>query len=88
MTLSFACPHCGKTYRNVKQKLIGKKARCSCGNVIRIGKTVLPEQKADLAKADLLDGPNLELPGPKISVPTVELKQKNIHCRSSLQRPR
>ena len=37
MTLSFACPDCGKTYRNVKQKLIGKKARCSCGKVIRIG---------------------------------------------------
>ena len=37
MTLSFACPKCGKTYRNVKQQLIGKKARCSCGKVIRIG---------------------------------------------------
>ncbi len=39
MTLSFACPHCGKEYRNLKPKLIGKKAKCACGKVIRIGES-------------------------------------------------
>lgn len=53
MTLSFACPHCGKKYRNVKPKLNGKKARCSCGNVIRIGESELPVGHQDFENLDL-----------------------------------
>jgi hypothetical protein len=37
MTVSFACPYCGKSYEKVKKELVGKKARCSCGKVIRVG---------------------------------------------------
>ncbi len=38
MTVSFSCPHCGKSYERVKKELVGKKARCSCGKLIRIGR--------------------------------------------------
>ncbi len=49
MKFSFDCPHCGKSYRNVKTTLRGRKARCSCGSVIRIGEP--PSAKSN-PKAD------------------------------------
>lgn len=37
MTLSISCPNCGKQFRNIKPEMAGKKARCSCGTVVRLG---------------------------------------------------
>lgn len=34
---SFSCPDCGKTYENVKAEMAGRKVRCSCGKVFRLG---------------------------------------------------
>ena len=35
MTISFQCPHCSKQHQ-VKAELAGKRARCSCGNQVKI----------------------------------------------------
>ena len=36
MPVAFVCPHCGKRYANVKRRLMGRRARCGCGKIIRI----------------------------------------------------
>ena len=35
MSISFACPRCGKHFK-VREELAGKRAKCSCGNVLKI----------------------------------------------------
>ncbi len=35
--LNVSCPDCGKRFDNIRPELAGKKARCSCGRVIRLG---------------------------------------------------
>lgn len=37
MKLTVSCPECGKVFRNLKPELAGKKARCSCGKLVRLG---------------------------------------------------
>ena len=37
MKLNVSCPECGKVFRNLKPELAGKKARCSCGKLVRLG---------------------------------------------------
>ena len=37
MTITVGCPNCGKKY-SLKEKLMGKKAKCACGCVFRIGR--------------------------------------------------
>jgi hypothetical protein len=44
MSLTFHCPKCGKQYSNIRQDLIGKKARCACGKVLRLGEQLQDEQ--------------------------------------------
>lgn len=80
MTLSFACPHCGKNYRNVKPKLSGKKARCSCGKVIRIGVSELPAAHQDFEQLDrepeIAEGMAESSASKKNPVPTVAVQVK------------
>lgn len=38
MTYTIGCPNCGKKY-SLKEKSIGKKAKCTCGSIFRIGST-------------------------------------------------
>jgi hypothetical protein len=64
MTVSFACPNCGKSYEKVKKELIGKKAKCSCGSVIRIQ----PAGQPTAARSPKSDENQ--------SVPTVDVKVK------------
>ena len=55
MSISFACPSCGKAYR-LKDELAGKTARCVCGKQIKVptpSPPPAPEPAADLA--NLLD---------------------------------
>jgi hypothetical protein len=83
MTLSFACPYCGKNYRNVKRKLIGKKARCSCGKVIRIGDSKLPVAHQDFDQLDLqpdvAEGKLASSKSKKNPIPTVAVQvNKNL----------
>ena len=58
MTLSVFCPVCGKQFRNIKAEMIGKKARCTCGNILRIvdafANQVEPDKPLDLLGVDLL----------------------------------
>lgn len=37
MTFSIACPECGEQFRNIKPEMAGKKARCRCGTIVRLG---------------------------------------------------
>jgi hypothetical protein len=37
LKLTVSCPDCGKVFRNLKSELAGKKARCSCGKLVRLG---------------------------------------------------
>lgn len=37
MTISISCTDCGKQFRNISPRFAGKKARCSCGAVVRLG---------------------------------------------------
>ncbi len=39
MTLSMTCPECGKQFRNIKPEFAGKKVRCGCGAITRVGQT-------------------------------------------------
>ncbi len=39
MSLSVSCPNCGKQFRNIKPELRGKKAKCACGHVVRLGES-------------------------------------------------
>ncbi len=62
MKLSTTCPGCGKQFRNIKPELAGKKVRCGCGTVLRVGqlesttpkKQELPPQPSNLLDVDLL----------------------------------
>lgn len=36
MAFSISCPSCGKTFRNIKPELAGKKAKCKCGATVRL----------------------------------------------------
>ena len=80
MTLSFDCPNCGKKYRRVKRSLIGKKARCSCGNLIRIGGSDLPNGDDDFDKpnlpASVSDIKRTSTSPSKRRVPTVDVEVK------------
>lgn len=67
MTLNVSCPNCGKKFERIKPSLIGKKAQCVCGQIIRLGKkqkrvskSSLPDSRTpsqkndDLMQVDLL----------------------------------
>lgn len=36
MPLSFTCPQCGKQYQRVRDRYVGKKMKCSCGQIMRL----------------------------------------------------
>lgn len=59
MKLTVSCPDCGKVFRNLKPELAGKKARCSCGKLVRLGakknsasetSAVLPAESQDASQ--------------------------------------
>lgn len=45
MKLSVSCPSCGKNFHNIKPEMAGKKARCRCGTVVRLGSLESPQPK-------------------------------------------
>ena len=47
MSLSVSCPNCGKRFKNIKPELAGKKARCACGNVVRLGGAKIKDSDSD-----------------------------------------
>lgn len=56
MKLSVSCPACGKKFGNIKPELAGKKAKCGCGNVIRLSPKPTPtsDDQDNLMSVDLL----------------------------------
>ena len=48
MALSVSCPNCGKRFENIKPRHAGKKAKCGCGEIIRLG----AKKKAKAADSD------------------------------------
>lgn len=40
LKLSFSCQNCGKQFSNLKPELAGKKVRCRCGAVVRLGENL------------------------------------------------
>ena len=50
MALSVSCPNCGKRFENIKPKHAGKKAKCGCGEIVRLGS--LGPQKAKASDSD------------------------------------
>jgi hypothetical protein len=47
--LSFKCPQCGKSYENVGDQFAGKRMKCKCGKVMRLGgATPAAEQPAPI----------------------------------------
>ena len=81
MKLTVSCPECGKTFRNLKPELAGKKARCSCGKLVRLGakKSSALETSAALPKESRDSSPNVKpgLPSvPPERSPSSEKKTK------------
>ena len=37
LSLNVSCPNCGKQFKNIKPELAGKKAKCACGQIVRLG---------------------------------------------------
>ena len=35
--ISFKCPQCGKAYNNISDKFAGKRTKCKCGKVLKLG---------------------------------------------------
>lgn len=60
MSLSISCPSCGKQFRKIKAEMAGKKARCSCGEIVRLGPKKSNSKKSKRKRrkkepSDLLD---------------------------------
>ena len=57
MALSVSCPNCGKRFENIKPKHAGKKAKCGCGKIIRLGskKDKVSDSDSSSALDDLME---------------------------------
>jgi hypothetical protein len=58
LTLSISCPNCGKQFRNIKSEMAGKKARCSCGTIVRLGPKRSRTEAANSAPPTSASPPN------------------------------
>ena len=100
MSLSVSCPNCGKQFKNIKPELVGKKAKCACGQIVRLSDagvktsdgdpSLLPD---DLMQVDLLGdeliGDELlgnMLPGPS-SAPAVNTDRNRLQGTSEPEHP-
>ncbi len=82
MKLTVSCPDCGKVFRNLKPELAGKKARCSCGKLVRLGakktsasetSATLPEESRDASQNASQGLPTVP---PERSLPTNKKRKK------------
>ena len=69
MKLTVSCPDCGKVFRNLKPELAGKKARCSCGKLVRLGakKSSASEVPAATSNESSDVAPNADLGLPTVA---------------------
>ena len=49
-SLAFNCPSCGKPYDRVKASMTGRKVKCSCGKIFRLGPKTEAQKAADAAR--------------------------------------
>jgi len=65
VSYTIECPSCGKKY-SLKEKLMGKKAKCTCGCIFRIGSAKpTAEEKSTNSRLDAFETQSVKESGPK-----------------------
>ena len=81
MPLKCTCPRCGKLHRNIDKQWLGRKYRCDCGKVMRLGVPSAADPKVDRSL------PKPHIPAPSSSrTPLPTSREKADAAASTTQR--
>ena len=80
MPITVACPECGKSYANISDELAGRRTKCTCGKVIKLGEAK-PDSSEPSAASDDTEAPYLATLDPEpylaTAVPPASTEAKN-----------